>query len=211
MSLRGKAIKRFRSVAFMVVVSGVFLASLYTSRREPPLVRIGEIKPAMNFSTVRVQGILESDARRLRGGSVFCRIVDETGSLPVFLNRAPAGELPGAGSYVAATGRLGTDAEGRATMRVHDAGQIEILESTAPTIVRGQVSKVWSPPPDSRAPYRISLARPEGPLEVIHWFAPECQVAVGDRLEAKGILGSYKGRLQLKVRRAADIRLQPEG
>jgi len=204
-------IKRLRTAAFILVVSGLLLVSLYTSHREPPLVRIGEIKPVMNFSTVRVQGVLESDARQLQSGSVLYMIADETGSLPVFINPVPAGDLPAAGSRVAATGHLSVGAGNQARMRVHDAGQIKVLGKLPPTIVCGQVSKVWSPPPDSRAPYRITLARPEGSLEVVHWFTPEHQVAVGDRLEAKGNLGSYKGRLQLKVRKAGDIRLQPEG
>ena len=48
-------------------------------------------------------------------------------------------------------------------------------------------------------------------MEVIHWFAPTHQVDVGARVEAEGVLGFYKGRIQLKVRAAEDIRLYPEG
>ncbi len=203
-------IKRLRTAAFVIAVSGLLLASLYTSRREPPLVRIGEIKPAMNFSTVRVQGVLESNARMLRDGAMLYLIADETGSLPIF-SRAPVEESPKAGNWVVATGRLSVGAGNQARMNVHDAGQIEVLGKPAPTIVRGQVSEVWSPPPDSRAPYRTVLARPEGSLEVVHWFAPEHQLAVGERVEIKGTIGFYKGRMQLKVRKAGDIRLHPEG
>ena len=210
--LRGtKAVRRFRATAFVIMVSGLSLASLYASRREPPLVRIGEIKPVMNFSTVRVQGIIESEARALRDGVVLYFITDETGSLPVFLNRAPEGKLLKAGSRVAATGCLSVGAGNRVSMRVQDPGQIEVLEHTAPTTVRGQVAEVWSPPSDSRAPYRIILNRPEGRLEVVHWFAPDHQVVVGDRVEVKGAIGFYKGRMQLKVREAGDVHLYPEG
>lgn len=210
--LRGsKAVKRLRTTAFVLFVSGLSLASLYASRREPPLVRIGEIKPVMNFSTVRVQGILESEARALRDGAVLYLLTDETGSLSVFLNRAPEGKLPMAGSRIAATGYLSVGAGNQVSMRVQDSGQIEVLENTAPIIVRGQVAEVWSPPPDSRAPHRIILDRPEGRLEVVHWFAPEHQVAVGERVEIKGTIGLYKGRMQLKVREAGDVRLYPEG
>lgn len=206
MSRGSKAIKRLRAPAFIIVVFGLLLVSLCRSRRAPPLVRIGEIKPIMNFSTVCVQGVLESNARILRDGAVLYLIADETGSLPVFLNRAPEGMLPKAGKRVAATGRLSVGAGNRVRMNVQDPGQIEVLGNAAPTLVRGQVSGVWSPPPDSRAPYRITLARPEGPLEVVHWFTPEHQVAVGDQLEIKGIIGFYKGRMQLKVKEAGDIR-----
>jgi len=207
---RRTRIKRLRSAVFVIVVPGLFLASLYTSRRVPPLVRIGEIKPFMSFSTVRVQGILESDARALRDGVVLYLIADETGSLPIF-SRAPAEELPRAGNWVVATGCLSVGAGNQARMNVHDTGQIKALGKPAPTIVRGQVSEVRAPPPDSRAPYRIVLAVPSGSLEVVHWFPPEHRVAVGDRVEIKGTIGFYKGRMQLKVRNPGDIRLHPEG
>ncbi|MEN8254370.1 MAG: hypothetical protein ABFR33_02765 [Verrucomicrobiota bacterium] len=210
MSLGTKATKRLRTAAFAAAAIGLLLASLYMSHREPPLVRIGEIKPVMNFSTVRVQGVLESEARTLRDGAVLYLIADETGSLPIF-SHAPVEELPKAGNWVVATGCLSVGAGSQVRMQVHDAGQIEVIGKPAPITVHGQVSDVWTPPPDSRAPYRIVLARPEGSLEVVHWFTPKLQVVVDDRLEAKGILGSYKGRLQLKVRKAEDIRLQPEG
>lgn len=189
----------------------MFLLNLHRVRREPPLIRIGEIKPAMNFSKVRVQGVLKSDVRALRSGAVFYLIADATGTLPVFLNRTPSEELPKAGCRIVATGRLNVGTGNQLRMRVQDARQIKILGNAEPTVVRGQVAEVRAPPPDSNAPHKIILTLPGGSLEVIHWFVPERQVVVGDRLEIKGALGFYKGRMQLKVRNPADIRLQPEG
>ncbi|MEN7972692.1 MAG: hypothetical protein ABFR47_02535 [Verrucomicrobiota bacterium] len=164
----------------------------------------------MNFSKVRVQGVLESNARRMGDGSVLYMIVDETGALPVFLNHVPEGKLPTAGCAISATGQLGMDANKLASMRVHGSAQIKVLKKPDPITVSGRISKLWTPPPDSRAPHRIILDRPEGSLEVVHWFTPKRQPAVGDRVKAKGVLGFYKGRMQLKVREAADIRLQSE-
>ncbi|MCK4563054.1 MAG: OB-fold nucleic acid binding domain-containing protein [Verrucomicrobia bacterium] len=194
-----------------VALSALFLLNLHLLRREPPLVCIGEIKAAMNFSKVRVRGVLKSDARMLRDGTVLYLIADETGSLPVFLNRAPTGKLPKAGNPVAATGRLSVGAGNQVRMRVHEAGQIEVLDNASPTTVRGRVAGVWVPSPDSKAPCRITLARPGGSLEIVHWFKPEHQVAVGEQLEIKGTVGFYKGRMQLKVQKPSDIRLHPEG
>jgi hypothetical protein len=78
--LRGsKAVKRLRTTLFVLVISGLSLASLYASRREPLLVRIGDIKPIMNYSTVRVQGSLESVARALGDGTVLYLLADENG------------------------------------------------------------------------------------------------------------------------------------
>ncbi len=194
-----------------VALSTLFLLNLHLLRREPPLVCIGEIKASMNFSKVRVRGVLKSDARTLRDGTVLYLIADETGSLPVFLNCAPRGKLPKAGNPVVATGRLSVGVGNQVRMRMHDAGQIKVLGNAVPTVVRGQVTEVWMPPPDSKAPCRITLARPVGSLEVVHWFKPEHQVAVGEQLEIKGTVGFYKGRMQLKVRKPSDIRLHPEG
>ena len=210
MSRRNKTIRRLRAIAFVAVVSILFLASLFANRRAAPLVRIGDIKPSMNLSTVRVRGILEADTCRLQGGSMLIRVADETGSLPVFLDRALSGMLPKTGCGIDATGQLRVDASNRASMRVHDSRRIKILGNGLPTVVQGRVSEVWSPPPDSRAPYRIVLDRPEGSLDIVHWFPPEIQVAAGDWLEAEGVLGFYKGRMQLKVREAEDIRIQSE-
>ena len=153
---------------------------------------------------------LESEARALRDGAVLYLIADETGSLPVFSSHAPEGKLPKAGSQVAATGRLSVSADNRASMRVRGPGRIKVLENAAPTIIRGLVAVVWSPPPDSRAPYRMILDRPEGQMEVVYWFVPEHRVTVGARVEVKGTLSFYKGRMQLKVRAAEDIRFHQE-
>lgn len=189
----------------------VFLFNLHLIRREPPLVRIGEIRPVMNFSKVRVEGLLKSDARILRGGTVLYTVADETGTLSVFLSRTPAGQLPKAGSRVAATGRLSMGSGNQIRMRTHDFDQIVVLETAVSTVVRGQVVEVRPPPMDSNAPYKIILTRPEGLLEIVHWFKPKDPVDVGVALEASGTLGFYKGRMQLKVRNAGDIRLQPDG
>lgn len=183
----------------------MFLFNLYWVRREPPLVRIGEIKPSMNFSKVRVQGVLKSDARMLRGGDVFYLIADETDSLPVFLDGGSSEKLPKAGSCVAATGHLSVGAGNQVRMRVSAGGQVDVLENARPTVVRGQVAGVWVPPPESSAPYKIDLTLSGGSLEVVHWFVPERQVVAGDWLEVEGILGFYKGHRQLKVHDPEDI------
>lgn len=196
---------------FGIVLVAAFLFNLYLVRREPPLVRIADIRPIMNFSRVRVEGVLKSNARMLRSGTVLYTISDESGTLPVFLNSAPAGKLPKAGSHMSVTGRLSIGAGNQIRMRAHDALQIVVLETAAPTLVRGHVVEVRPPPPDSNAPHKIIMARPEGPIEVIHWFKPNYQVAVGDELEAKGTIGFYNGRMQIKVQNAGDIRLQSDG
>jgi DNA/RNA endonuclease YhcR with UshA esterase domain len=220
-----EGIKLLHAVALILFVGGLFLLDLYASHREPPLVSIGEIKPIRNFSTVRVQGRLQSDARKLRGGSILYMVDDGTGTLPVFLGQAPEGELPKAGSRVAVTGGLSIGAGNNIRMRAQSSDQI-LVEPVAPLekrvgelwiaditpeqegkrmTVYGRVSKVWRPRPDSRAPHKVVLADQSGSLEVIHWFAPERKVKVGDELEITGTVDLYKEKVQLKVWASADI------
>ncbi len=222
MSRGSKAIKRLRTAVVAVAITGLFLASLGANLREPPLVRIGEIKPIMNFSTVRVQGVLESDVRQLRGGSVLYMVNDGTGKLPVFLVQAPDGKLPTAGSRITVEGYLGIGTGNELRMRVQSADRIAVAaeafisdlklsditaeQDGARMTVYGRVSMVWNPRPGSKAPHKIVLADPSGSLEVIHWFEPDLQVEVGDELEIFGTVDLYKGRVQLKVWDADDIR-----
>ncbi len=215
-------LKALRRAALAVAIGGLFLLHLYATHRELPLVRIGDITPVMNFATVRVQGVLESDARTLRSGSVLYVIDDGTGTLPLFLNRAPAGKLPRAGSRVAATGSLGVGASNKIRM---SAQTVELLGTAGPEAfvsdlklsditaeqqgermtVCGRVSKVWKPRPGSKAPHKIVLEDSSGSLEVVHWFAPELRVEPGDILKIRGMVDLYKGRLQFKVWEAGDI------
>ncbi len=220
---RRTRIKRLQTAIFVVLVPGLFLASLHVNRRELPLIRIGEIKPFMSFFTVRVQGILESDACRLGSGSVLYMVDDGTGKLPVFLAPAPEEPLPKAGSRISVEGRLSMGAGTGLRMRARSVERMVVAagdfvsESKLSDItaeqkgvrrtVYGRVSKIWHPHSGSKAPHKIVLADPSGSLEVIHWFDPERTVALGDVLEVRGMIDLYKNRLQLKVWAADDIRI----
>ena len=69
-----------RGGVLVFVLAGLFLFNLRWNRREPTLIRIGDITPVMNFSTVRVKGTLKSDARTLRSGAIFYLITDSIGT-----------------------------------------------------------------------------------------------------------------------------------
>jgi DNA/RNA endonuclease YhcR with UshA esterase domain len=205
----GKVFERLRTAGCITLVIGMFLGSLYAGRRTPRKIRIAEIRPLMSFSKVSVQGMVASAARILNDGTGFCLLADETGSLPLFINRVSGGEDLRAGSCITATGCLGLGTGNRACLRVPDADHIDTLQKAVQTCIRGRVIRQSAPPLDSRAPYRMLLERPEGRIEAVHWFRPKLKIAAGDRVEVKGTLGFYRGRLQVKVRDAGDIRLQP--
>jgi hypothetical protein len=211
MPLCGKVRRRLGAVLFMVLVAGMFLGSLHAARRTPRKVRIGGIRPVMSFSKICVEGLVASRTRILDDGTRFFLLADETGTLPLFLyHGSAAGDLQ-VGSMIAATGHLGLGTDDQACLRVPDAGHIEVLGQAEPTLVHGRVIELSAPPPGSRAPCRMVLDRPEGRIDVVHWFAPPPEVAAGDRIEARGTLGFYRGRMQLKVRDEEDIRIQADG
>ncbi len=214
-------LKVLRLSAVVVAVAGLLLLHSYARSRALPVVRIGDISPAMNFARVRIEGVLESDARRLRSGSVLYVVDDGTGTLAVFSNDAPDGRLPLAGSPVAVSGNLSVGVGNEVRLRaqavevsVDDSIPVagtKLAEITADRkgermAVVGRVSKVWAPRAGSNSPYKLVLADESGTLEVVHWLADAPSVAVGDVVEIFGTIGVYKDQVQLKVWEAAQIR-----
>lgn len=209
--------------AWGFVILGFFAGSLYQSQHEAPQVQIGNITPLKNFSSLRVHGWLEADARQLHSGSVLYIINDGTGVLPIFLAQPPEGNLPRAGQHLSAIGRLNVGTRNELRLRVQHATDLALTpekfiadfrisevgvkhEGTYLT-VWGRVSKVWHPPVRSKAPHRIILVDPSGSLEVISWFHPGENIKVGRLLKIEGILARYRGRLQLKIKHRKDITL----
>ena len=217
-----RAIKRLRVSLLVAALAGLFIASFAANFRESPFVHIGDIKPSMSFSTLRVRGTLETDARQLRDGGVFYRINDGTGRLPVFLAQPPAEPLPLAGSLVAVEGTLGLGVGTALRMSVQSTDKITVMPEAFISDFRlsaitaeqegeritayGRAAEVRHPGVGSKVPHRITLSDPGGSLEVVHWFSPDWPVEVGDRLEIRGTVDLYKERVQLKVWRPDDIR-----
>ncbi len=205
-----------------MAILGLFLLHLYAIQRDLPAVSIAEISPHMNFASVKIMGVLESDARPLRSGTVLYVINDGTGTIPVFLNNTDVRNLPEKGCFVEATGNLSVGAgnkirmSARAVARVSSrSGSLARTVSTPVKLnelsarqagtrlrVRGRVENRVEPPPGSKAPHKMTLADQTGNIEVVHWFEPAQSWQVGDHLEAFGIVDIYKGKLQLKVQSA---------
>jgi DNA/RNA endonuclease YhcR with UshA esterase domain/DNA-directed RNA polymerase subunit RPC12/RpoP len=214
-------LKVLRSSAVAVAIAGLLLLHLYARNRELPIVRIGDISPVMNFASVRIEGVLESDARKLRSGSVLYVVDDGSGTIAAFANDMPDGRLPLAGSPVMISGSLSVGAGNEVRMRaqaievsVDDSIAVagtKLAEITADrkgermTVV-GRVSRVWAPQAGSKSPFKIVLADGGGTLEVVHWLEEPPVVVVGSTIEVSGTIGVYKDKVQLKVWEAADIR-----
>ena len=216
-----KRLRGLRTGAFCSGLVLLFIFQLISARRAPPLVKIGDIKPALNFSTVQVAGILKQEPRKLRNGSRLLLVDDGSGTLPVFVEGIADEVLPRAGSRIRVAGIVSMGARQNLRMTVSSAAAllVEAGGRDGPTLadigpeqqgeritVSGRVARLWTPPPDSRAPHRIVLADEYGTLEVVHWLPSAPAVHVGDALEVQGTVQVYHGKLQLKVRTADHIR-----
>lgn len=221
---RRMGLKVLRISALLVAVFGVFLLHLYARNRELPLVKVADISPAMNFASVRIEGRLEQDARRLRSGSVLYVVNDGSGSIAVFA-QPTEGRLPLSGQQVSVSGSLSVGAGNELRLRAHSkgvaitqhgeevpagaespAGVTAALEGEHLVVV-GRVAEYSRPRTGSKAPYRIILSDGGGALEVVHWLPDAPQIHEGAKVRVYGTVGLYKGKVQLKVWEAGDIRV----
>lgn len=213
-----------RAGFFLIATGALMVIHVHGRNRVPPLVEIGDISPRMNFSTVRVEGVLADNARPLRDGVGFYAIDDGTGTLAVFLADAPPGLLRKAGSRVSATGSLAIGAGPQIRLRVASADCMVFLDPSgqAPShglaaitverkgervTVRGRVARSWHPPPGSKAPRKLVLRDDAGTLDAIYWLDEPIPAAVGDDVEVRGSIDDYKGTVQLRIWRAEDVRV----
>jgi len=218
-------LRRIRAGILFLGLLVLFAVQIVAIRREPRVVKVGDMKPFMNFSTVRVVGTLERDARRLRNASVFFLVNDGSGLLPVFQD-GTSNETALAGNRIVVDGVLSVGVNADARLQVSSPADVHIepmrvFHSSSNGVrladvsagqpdetitVTGRVAKVWMPEAGSRAPSRITLVDESGMLEVVHWLDSPPPVEVGDVLEARGVVSVYRGRLQLKIRQAGHIR-----
>lgn len=209
-----------RLAGFVVFMAGLFLFQIIHSTKNPTHIRIDEISPLLNFSTVRVQGALVRNARELKSGAVFYLINDKTGTLAAFDANPAEGPLLVAGCEVKVIGSLNVgigndrrlniesitvlDAEsGRSTNGLRSVTASRAGERVC---LVGSVLHSWAPEAGSRAPYKIVLADAGGELDVVHWLSDVPGIKEGDRVEVSGVVSVYKGEVQVKVYRSGDIR-----
>jgi hypothetical protein len=134
-SARNPALRYLRWAAVALATLGLAFLCLMAARREVPSVRIGEIRPRMNFATVRIQGVVERDPYVSREGNyVSFSVRDDSGALRVaaYDEVAPAllqtDCLPRKGVRVRVLGNLSAGADGRTRMFLRDAAHVEILQ-----------------------------------------------------------------------------------
>lgn len=210
-----------RFTVFVAVMAGLFFFQIVHSSKKPTDIRIREISPLLNFSTVRVEGVLERGAKKMKSGAVLYLINDGTGTLAAFDSTLQAGELPRDGCRVAAVGSLSVGIGNDRRLNIHT---IDLMESGSDEsmkglcghasscvgqriAVTGTVFRAWVPEKGSRAPYKLVLKDNSGELDVVHWLSGVPEIRAGDTVEVSGVVNRYQGNLQVKVFAPGDIRL----
>lgn len=184
----------FRYVALVVGSVGFGLLYLSALHREIPVIKIGGIKPAMNFAVVRVIGVVSGDARVFKEGehvrSLRFTVDDGSGEILVQAYKSQAQALvdkyglPREGDHVEVTGSLGVLEGDDIAMRVQVPERLVLMRAdTKPMalrdvtssmigkniVVEGTIAKAIAPKPGSKAPWTIVITDAGGQQEIAFW------------------------------------------
>ena len=138
-SSRAPAWRIMRRFALLLALAGVVCLHLAMRHKEPPLVAVADIGPAMNFGWVRIQGsvvrkpslVWEGEkvsylSFSLKDGSNYIRVA-ASGDVAAELDES--GLLPAAGTAVQAGGTLEFDRENRFRLRLHSPAHLQPVSS----------------------------------------------------------------------------------
>ena len=199
---------------FVSVMAALVVDRLLEKGRVPKTIRIGEITPLMNFSRVRVEGVLIDHARELRSGTRFYVVDDGTGALAVFDGHPSAGPLPRKGAMVSAAGHLKIAAGNDRRMQA-DTVEFQFANPLSANFGSDRVGEsvtfigrvVWlrEPGEGSRAPCKITLENRDASIDVVYWLDEPVNVSVGDVVKVTGVLSLYQGRMELKITDRSDV------
>lgn len=230
------SIRVFRYAALLVGIVGLGLLYLMVRNKDVPVIRIGDIEPTMNFAYVRVVGSVSGDARIFREGnrvrSLRFMVDDGSGEISVTAFRSQAEELveanrvPRRGDRVEVTGSLNMTADGEVVMRLQVPDQLKIMPAEMEVtplgqvtdalvgehlLVEGIIEEVVAPPPDSKAPWVITIRDGSGEGQITFWrsiyeeIPNKVMLVRGNRVRARVTVKTYKEKLQLSLGRGADL------
>ncbi|HAL92623.1 MAG TPA: hypothetical protein DCM68_06330 [Verrucomicrobia bacterium] len=222
-----------RWAAVLLATIGLFLLFLMAKHREIPVVKLGDIKPTMNFAQIRVDGVVDSDARTFRtGGGMGFNFSDGTGTIMVFISQRQAQEMvkknlvPKAGDQVNFAGGLNI-ADDKSSMRLLSVDEFHLVRAPAATVrladittemkgssvtISGKVMDLFPPPADSKRPYALKLQDESGEQTINFWQTEYDQIAnkdvlVGAYVRARVSVAAYQDKLQLKLAAGQDLEL----
>ncbi|MFA7369125.1 MAG: hypothetical protein WC334_05725 [Kiritimatiellales bacterium] len=214
-------IRALQYASLVLAVAGLFLLYLFSVNRDIPLVRVGDIKPTMNFAYVRMAGEVTRAAYVFQSGGVVFDIKDGSGEITVIGGRAQAqaleaaGKLPRRGDRIEVTGSLNVSADQETKLRIQSADQlvlnrkrvaavpssgsrIRLAEVTAAhrgeqVIATGTLKSIEVPGPGSKTPYVLTLEDNGAELAVIFW--EDVFRGLDNKLPVPGKLISVCGRV----------------
>ncbi len=183
--------------ALVLAAAGLILLYLFSVNRDIPLVRIGDITPAMNFAYVRIAGEVTSDAYVFQSGGVVFNLKDGSGEISVMGGRTQAdaletsGRLPGRGDRAEVAGCLSVSADQKVKLRLQSAGQlvlnrkravpstvavsgtrladVTVAQKGQQITVTGTLKLITVPGPGAKTPYVLTLEENGAELAVIFW------------------------------------------
>ena len=188
------SIRVFRYAALALGTIGLGLLYLMATHRELPVVRIGEIKPTMNFAYVRVVGTVSGEPRVFKEAgkvrSLRFSVDDGTGEISVTAFRSQAEDLvaqdrvPTLGDRVEVAGALSMTADDDVVMRLQVPEHLKLERAEVPVTVLGKVdgnlvgnsilieatlTAVNPPKPESKQPWVIELRDASGEGAITFW------------------------------------------
>ena len=188
------SLRALRYAAVLLSTVGLGLLYLMVTHREIPLVKIGDLKPTMNFAYVRIAGTVSSDARAFREGgkirSLRFMVNDGSGEISVTAFRAQAqaledaDKLPNSGDRIEVAGSLSVTADDDVVMRLQVPEQLVLTRDEAPAtpleevtgalegnsiVVEGTITEVSAPKPQSKQPWVVKISDGTAEREISFW------------------------------------------
>lgn len=221
-----------RWAAVLLATIGLFLLYLMAKHRDIPVVKLGDVKPTMNFGQIRVVGQVDSDARTFKSGGLGFNVSDGTGTIMVFVSQKQAKDLvalnlvPKAGDAIDFAGGLNISDE-ESSMRLLSVRDLNLTRAPAAAVrladvndalvgtsisIAGKVVELLPPPADSKRPYSLKVQDDSGEQTLNFWQAEYDQIQGKDVLNgayvrARVSVASYKDKLQLKLASGADLEI----
>lgn len=195
---RPMRVRVLRMASLILAFAGLVLLYLYSTNRDIPVVRAGEVTPTMNFAYVRIRGEVTRDAYIFKSGGLIFNVNDGSGEIAVLGGRAQAERLkeekrlPRRGDQVDVAGSLSVGADREVKLRMQSAEQLLLVrrQTDAPELrpaetvplreitadranervtVRAVLKSVDVPPPGSRAPYKLTLEQDGVERVAVFW------------------------------------------
>ncbi|MCK4648819.1 hypothetical protein KAT51_04760 [bacterium] len=225
----------FKYGALAVAFIGLILLYLAARVVETKIIKVKDIIPSMSFAYVRVQGTISFPPRIYPGTKSLSFTVDDgTGRISIKAYGAVTEELirteklPKIGDWVDVAGQLQVR-EGRASMIIQRPKEVQV--TSAETLIAqvpslkiaqitrgkiGQLIKCEGKIIDIRTFTKgrsLKISDGSGDIDVVIWdtdyekISNKGALQIGREVSVQGVIGEYRGKLQVKPRAPEEIKI----